>query len=70
MTIKEPISEAKYAALMVDEGTDVSNASQMLRVIRCVSDEGVKERFWTSEDVTEKACTRPSSSNSSLLGPL
>ena len=52
MTIKEPISEAKYAALMVDEGTDVSNASQMLRVIRCVSDEGVKERFWTSEDVT------------------
>ncbi|KAK1902493.1 putative phosphoribosylformylglycinamidine synthase, partial [Dissostichus eleginoides] len=38
---------------MLDETTDISNVAQMSYVLRYVTEDGIKERVFKYEDVTE-----------------
>lgn len=50
--IRREVKKAPFVSVMVDETTDVSNATQLALVLRYVTDTVVKERFVRFEDVT------------------
>ncbi|XP_078146200.1 zinc finger MYM-type protein 1-like [Centroberyx gerrardi] len=52
-SMKEEVRKAPFVAIMLDETTDISNVAQMSYVLRYVTEDGVKERFFKYEDVTE-----------------
>ncbi|XP_034062216.1 zinc finger MYM-type protein 1-like [Gymnodraco acuticeps] len=52
-SMKEELRKAPFVAVMLDETTDISNVAQMSYVLRYVTDDGIKERFFKYEDVTE-----------------
>ncbi|XP_076836806.1 zinc finger MYM-type protein 1 [Brachyhypopomus gauderio] len=52
-SMKEEVRKAPFVAVMLDETTDISNVAQMSYVLRYVTENGVKERFFKFEDVTE-----------------
>ncbi|KAJ4932044.1 hypothetical protein JOQ06_010477 [Pogonophryne albipinna] len=52
-SMKEELRKAHFVAVMLDETTDISNVAQMSYVLRYVTDDGIKERFFKYEDVTE-----------------
>ncbi|XP_030750179.1 zinc finger MYM-type protein 1-like [Sitophilus oryzae] len=52
-TIKKEISEASFVAFILDETTDISNTSQLSKIVRYVTKQGqIKERFLGFVDVS------------------
>ncbi|KAK1903270.1 Zinc finger MYM-type protein 1 [Dissostichus eleginoides] len=52
-SMKEELRKASFVAVMLDETTDISNVAQMSYVLRYVTEDGIKERFFKYEDVFE-----------------
>ncbi|KAF3842760.1 hypothetical protein F7725_001609, partial [Dissostichus mawsoni] len=52
-SMKEELRKAPFVAVMLDETTDISNVAQMSYVLRYVTEDGIKARFFKYEDVTE-----------------